>query len=54
MFSEENADKLLFHQNHDHIIKIKKHKLLYDLLYNLSKTELQVLKEYLDDILIKK
>jgi uncharacterized membrane protein len=54
VFSEENVDKLLSHQDHDHIIKIKKHKLFYDSLYNLLKTELQVLKEYLDNILTKK
>ncbi len=54
VFSEENVNKLLFHQDHDHVIKTKKHELFYNSLYNLSKTELQVLKEYLDDILTKR
>jgi len=40
VFSEENADKLSSHQDHDHVIEIKRHKLLYDSLYNLLKTEL--------------
>jgi len=54
VFFEENVDKLLSHQDHDHVTKIKKHESLYNSLYNLLKTELQVLKEYLDNILTKK
>jgi len=40
VFSEETVDKLSFHQDYDHVIEIKRHKLLYDSLYNLLKTEL--------------
>jgi len=54
VFSEENADKLSSHQDHDHVIETERHELLYDSLYNLSETELQVLREYLDNILVKK
>jgi len=54
VFSEKNVSKLLSHQDYDHIIEIKRHELLYDSLYNLLKTELQVLKEYLDNILVKR
>ncbi len=54
VFSEENVSKLSSYQDHDHVIKTERHKLLYDSLYNLLKTELQVLREYLDNILMKK
>jgi len=54
VFSEENVDKLSSHQDHDHVIETEKHELSYDLLYNLSETELQVLREYLDNVLVKK
>ncbi len=54
VFSEENADKLLSYQGHDHVIETKRHELLYDSLYNLLKTELWVLREYLDNILVKR
>ncbi len=54
VFSEENADKLSSHQDHDHVIETERHESLYDSLYNLSETELQVLREYLDNILVKK
>ncbi len=54
VFFEENVDKLLSHQDYDYVIETEKHKLLYNSLYNLSETELQVFREYLDNILIKK
>ncbi len=54
VFSEKNVKKLLLHQDSDYAINIKSYKSLYNLLYNLSKTELQILREYLDNILIKK
>jgi len=54
VFSEENVDKLLSHQDHDYVIKTERHKSFYDSLYNLSETELQVLKEYLNDVLAKR
>jgi len=54
VFSEKNVDKLSSHQDHDHVIETERHELLYNSLYNLSETELQVLKEYLDNILTKK
>jgi len=52
VFSEENAGKLLLHQGSDHAIDMEGHKPSYDLLYNLSETELQVLKGYLDNTLV--
>ncbi len=53
VFSEKNAEKLLFYQDCNHTINTENHKSSYNSLYNLSKTELQMLKEYLDNILVK-
>ncbi len=40
VFFKENVNKLSSHQDHDHVIETERHKLLYDSLYNLLKTEL--------------
>jgi len=53
VFSTESANKLSLHEDHDHAIKIIA-KSSYKLLYNLSNTELTTLRQYLDDVLVKK
>ncbi len=52
VFLIENAGKLLLHEDHDHAIEIIA-KSSYELLYNLSNTELVTLKQYLNDVLVK-
>ncbi len=52
VFSTENADKLSLHEDHDHAIEITA-KSSYESLYNLLNTELVILKQYLDDVLVK-
>ncbi len=52
VFSTENVDKLLLHEDHDHAIEIIA-KSSYELLYNLLNTELATLRQYLDDVLAK-
>jgi hypothetical protein len=52
VFSIKNVDILLLHEEHDHAIKITVES-SYDLLYNLSNTELATLRQYLDDVLMK-
>ena len=53
MFSEENADLLSAHKVSDHAIDLNEKKLLYDLLYNLFNTELEILRDYLENVLVK-
>ena len=53
MFSEENADLLSVHKVSDYTIDLNKKKLLYDSLYNLFNTELEILRDYLKNILVK-
>ena len=53
VFSIENADKLLMHEDNDHAIEIIT-KSLYESLYNLSNTELVTLRQYLNDVLMKR
>ena len=53
MFSEENADLLSAHKVSDHIIDLNEKKLLYNLLYNLFNTELKILRDYLENVLVK-
>ena len=53
MFSIENADILLSHKVIDHAIDLNEREPLYDLLYNLFNTELEVLRTYLNDALVK-
>jgi len=52
VFSTENVNKLLWHEDHDHAIKITA-KSSYKLLYNLSNIKLTTLRQYLDDVLAK-
>ncbi len=52
VFLIESADKLSLHEKHDHAIKIIA-KSLYELLYNLSNTELTTLRQYLNNVLVK-
>ena len=53
VFSEENADLLSAHKVSDHAIDLNEKKSLYDSLYNLFNTELEVLRGYLENVLVK-
>ena len=53
MFSEENADLLLTYKISDYAINLNRKKSLYNLLYNLFNTELEILRDYLENILVK-
>ena len=53
VFSVENADILLSHKVTDHTIDLNKRESLYDSLYNLFNTELEILRIYLNDVLVK-
>ena len=53
VFSVKNTDILLSHKVTDHTINLNKRESLYDLLYNLFNTELEVLRTYLNNILVK-
>jgi len=52
VFSAESANKLSLHEDHNHAIEITAES-SYELLYNLSNTELATLRQYLDDVLAK-
>jgi len=52
VFLIKNVNRLLLHEEHDHAIEIIV-KSPYNLLYNLSNTELMILRQYLDDVLTK-
>ncbi len=52
VFLTESVNKLLLHEDHDHAIEIIA-KSLYESLYNLSNTELTILKQYLNDVWVK-
>jgi len=52
VFLTESADKLSLHEDHDRAIEIIAES-SYELLYNLSNTELVTLRQYLDDVLAK-
>jgi len=52
VFLTESINKLLLHEDYDHAIEITAES-SYELLYNLSNTELTTLKQYLDDVLAK-
>jgi len=52
VFLIKSVDKLLLHEDHDHAIEITAES-LYELLYNLLNTELAILKQYLNDVLVK-
>jgi hypothetical protein len=47
VFEEINANKLLDHDSHSHVINTKDKMFLFELMYNLSMTELKLLREYL-------
>ena len=54
VFSEKQINVLTFHQNVDHVIKLKKNESLYESLYNLFVKKLKILCEYIDFVLKKK
>ncbi len=53
VFSESKAKCLFAHEKHDHVIDIKREDSSHRPLYNLSDKKLQVLQNYLNDVLIK-
>jgi hypothetical protein len=53
VFDKVNADKLLKHDSQDHAINTKNKMFSFESMYNLSMTELELLKEYLDEFLTK-
>ncbi len=54
IFSEIKAHKLFEHDFHDHVIEILSNRdFLFDSIYNLSITELKVLKNYIDEYMKK-
>jgi hypothetical protein len=53
VFDKINADKLFKHDSQDHVIDIKNKMSFFESMYNLSMTELELLREYLDEFLIK-
>jgi len=52
VFLIESVNKLLLHEDHDHAIEITAES-SYESLYNLSNTELAILRQYLDNVLAK-
>ena len=50
---KKEASQLFTHEKYDYAIKINKKELFYKSLYNLFKTELNILRKYLDNILVK-
>jgi len=52
VFLTESANKLSLHEDHDYAIEITAES-SYKSLYNLSNTELTILKQYLNDVLAK-
>ncbi len=52
VFSAKSAGKLSLHEDHDHAIEITAES-SYESLYNLSNTELTILRQYLNDVLAK-
>ena len=53
VFSVENADILFSHKITDHTIDLNERASLYNSLYNLFNTELEILRTYLNDVLVK-
>ena len=53
VFSEVEVKHLSAHEKHDHVIDTNDENSLYKFLYNLSDKELQVLQNYLNNILMK-
>jgi hypothetical protein len=52
VFLTESINRLSLHEEHNHAIKIIA-ELLYNSLYNLSNTEFMILKQYLNNVLMK-
>ena len=50
---KKEASQLFTHEKHDYAIEINEEESLHESLYNLSETELNVLRKYLDDVLVK-
>ncbi len=53
VFDKINADKLLEHDSQDHAIDTEDKMSSFESMYNLSMTELELLREYLDEFLTK-
>ena len=53
IFSVKNADILFSYKITDYTIDLNKRESLYELLYNLFNTELEILRTYLNNILVK-
>jgi hypothetical protein len=53
VFDKINANKLLDHDSHDHVINAKDKMSSFESMYNLSMIELKLFKEYLDEFLAK-
>ena len=53
MFSAENANLLLTYKISDHAINLNRKKSSYDSLYNFFNTELEILRDYLENVLVK-
>jgi hypothetical protein len=54
IFSEVEAHKFFEHDLHDHVIEILSNRdFLFDSIYNLSATELKILKNYIDEYMKK-
>jgi hypothetical protein len=54
VFDKINADKLLKHDSQNHVINTKNKMFFFELVYNLSMIELELLREYLDEFLTKR
>jgi hypothetical protein len=54
VFDKINANKLFEHDSQDHTINTKNKMSSFESIYNLSMTELELFKEYLDEFLTKK
>ncbi len=54
VFSEEEANKLPSHENHDHKIVLEKDIPTFEPLYNLLAVELEVLRDYIKKNLFKR
>ena len=53
VFLKKEVSWLSAHEKHDHTIEINEKESLHKSLYNLFKTELNILRKYLDNVLVK-
>ena len=53
VFLKKKASQLSIHEKHDHTIEINGEEPPHKPLYNLSETEVNILRKYLDNILVK-